>query len=234
MVKHHPHLETLSQITALQGLSFGTLESIRQKAHIQTLHPPDVLYNFGDEAHTLYVIISGGLRLIEHTDEGKDVGLKIYGPGDLFGLLSISRDFVHPSRVEAILTSEVLCLHRTTAREIMLLHSDFALRVVDLLVEHIHVAHSRLRTMATERVDRRLARALLKYCEKFGKEDAHCILIDVPLAQQDLANFIGTTTESVNRTLKQWDKDGIVELSRLQIKILNRPALANIAETPST
>lgn len=225
-----PTLEILAQVESLAGLSPHTLVAISKAVQMRQLAASDTLYHHGEEAHAIYIVLSGGVRLMEQTDDGRDVGLKLYGTGDLFGLLAIGGVYAHPSRVEALLPTQLMCLHRNTARQVMLQHPDFALRVVDLLVEHIHNAHARVREMATERVDRRLARTLLKYGQKFGTRSNGSILIDIPISQQDLANFIGATNESVNRTLKQWDQQRIVALSRLRIEILDWAELVNIAE----
>lgn len=235
MVSNHrqPTPEMLGQIESLAGLSSTTLAAISKAAQTRLLAANDVLYHHGEEAHAIYIVLSGGVRLMEHTDDGKDVGLKLYGAGDLFGLLAIGGVYAHPSRIEALLPTQMMCLHRNTARLVMLQHPDFALRVVDLLVEHIHVAHARVREMATERVERRLARTLLKYGQKFGARINGSILIDIPISQQDLANFIGATNESVNRILKQWDQQQIVALSRMRIEILDWAELVNIAENNS-
>lgn len=86
----------------------------------------------------------------------------------MFGLLSISEPYPHPSKVEAIGESVVISIRGEDARLVMHKHSELALRVVDLLVEHVHIAHERLRSMASERVDRRLTRVMLKCVKNLG------------------------------------------------------------------
>lgn len=225
-----PSVDELSQVEALAGLQPTTLVAISEMAQIRHIDPTDMLYHDGEEAHAIYVVLRGGVRLMEHTDDGKDVGLKLYGAGDLFGLLALGGVYTLPSRVEALLPTDIMCLHRNVARQVMYNHPDFALRVVDLLIAHVHMAHARVREMATERIDRRLARTLLKYGHKFGQRMNNSILIDIPITQQDLANFIGATNESVNRTLKQWDQQKIVAISRMRIEILDWAQLIEIAE----
>ncbi|PJF43538.1 MAG: hypothetical protein CUN55_08565 [Phototrophicales bacterium] len=222
--------QTLSKIEALAGLSEDTLIAICEAAHFRNLKPKEILYQQGEEAHAIYVVLSGGVQLIEHTNDGKVVGLKLYSAGDLFGLLSIGGIYRHQSRVEALLPTQMMCLDRESIRHVILQHPDFALRIIDLLIEHVHMAHSRVREMATEQVEQRLARALLKYGQKFGKRMNGHILINISISQQDLANFVGATNESVNRILKQWDQEGLVALSRLRIEILDWATLVNIAE----
>lgn len=207
---------------------------LRKACVVYTLAHREPLFNQGDLAHSIYVIADGGLQLVEQTHGGHEVKLKVHGVGDVLGLLAISGPYPYPSRAESVGSSSIVGISGEAARAAMLAYPEFALHVIDHLVTHVHHAHSRVRHMMVERVDQRVARALLHYCEKFGRQTVEdgqaCISIDVTLSQQDIAQFTGATVETVNRILKGWQNSGWIRLSRQHIEILNCPALAAVAE----
>jgi len=100
-------------------------------------------------------------------------------------------------------------------------NGELGLFLIDHLVNHMQHAHARIRQLAAERVERRLARAIMHYADKFGCPVDEIIAIDVPLTQKDLADFIGTTPETVNRLLKDWAQRGIIRCARQHIDVLN-------------
>ena len=220
----------LSLVPALQALPPEALGRLAALGRLYYLEPGEVLLHQGDLIHSFYIVLNGGVRLVEYTGGGQSVSLKIYGPGDLFGLLAISGSYPHPTQIEAIHYSEIAAIPGAETRRLMRECPDLALVVLDLLTAHVHHAHHRIREMATERVDRRLARTLLHLSAKFGVESDGVLSIDVPLTQRDLAEFAGTTVETINRALKLWSRRGIVRCGHKHLDVLDRPALAAIAE----
>lgn len=223
---------TLQNISPFQSLAPCVIETLSPFTCIYELEIGDVLYEQGTLAEEFYIVLEGGVRLAELTSSGKVVGLKIYGQGDVFGLLAISGNFPHPSRVEAIQPSVIIGISGQDARQVMVEFGEFGLLITDLLIKHVHVAHHRIREMGAERVERRLARTLLLLCQKFGRptNDFDNISIDMPITQQDLAEFTASTVETVNRILKKWHQQELIHLSRMRITVLRPDELTAIIE----
>ncbi len=224
------HSADLQTVPALQHLELSILEALSSIARVYYLKPQEVILHQGDIIHSFYIVQQGGVRLVEYTPDGQGVSLKIYGPGDIFGLLAISGGYPHPAQIEAIHDSVVFAVDGQDTRRLIHSWPDFGLLVIDLLTAHVHEAHNRLRHMAAEKVDRRLARALLHLNKKFGRAEDGKISLDVPITQRDLAEFTGTTVETINRTLTQWSRQGLVVCSHKHIDILDCDGLTAIAE----
>jgi CRP-like cAMP-binding protein len=86
------------------------------------------------------------------------------------------------------------------------------------------------RQLATERVERRIARALVRLVQQSGRRVAGGVLIDLPLSRDDIAQMTGTTIYTVSRTVSRWEADGILEAGRQRIVILKPHALVSIAD----
>lgn len=217
-----------TNLAVLASLPSHVLEALKSIATLYALQAGEPLFQQGDFSHAFYIVQEGGVRLVEHTDNGQDVNLKVYGPGDLFGLLAISGAYPHPARIEAAIDSLIIGISGQQARQLILEHPELGVLFIDLLVDHVHHAHERIRHMAAERTEQRLARAILHFSDKFGVElDGGPS--EIALSQQDIAEFTGTTLETVNRLLRRWSKAGLIALQRRQINILDRSALQALA-----
>lgn len=202
-------------------------------ARLYELEPGETLFHQGDVADSVFVVQSGGLQLVEHTADGKAVNLKLYGRGDFFGMLAISGEFRHPAGVIAAQDSEVIGLRASELRRLVRQYPSLGLLFIDMLVEHTHHAHERIRHLATERVGQRVARALLHFHRKFGPADSTGNTIRINLTQQDLAEFVGSAIETVNRTLRVWEDHGLIKRSRMHIELQDLEAIRGIAQGES-
>lgn len=222
----------IPHIPAFDHLGSEVLRAILDVSRLVQLRAGEVLLYQGDYIQSFYVVKNGGLRMLHYNEDGTCVALKVYGEGDVFGLLAVSGTYPHPTQIEAIHDTALIAIDGQDVRALMLDYPKLALTVIDLLTAHVHEGHERVRHMATKRVDKRLAQSLLKLCEKFGKPVGTHLLIDVPLTQRDLAEFTGTTVETINRTLTQWEKDGWVLCSHKRLEVCDPAALQTIVETP--
>lgn len=222
---------TLPVIPAFEALETESLRAMWNIGRLMTLKSGEVLLYQGDLIYSFYVVLSGGIRLVHYMEDGQVVCLKVYGSGDVFGLLAISGSYPHPTQVEVIQDCELIAIDGQDTRELLLHHPQMALTIIDLLTAHVHEGHDRVRHMAAKRVDKRLARSILKLCDKFGKITNGSTLINISLTQRDLAEFTGTTVETINRTLTQWEKQGWLSCAHKRIVIQDRAAIEAIAES---
>jgi len=88
----------------------------------------------------------------------------------------------------------------------------------------------RYRELATERVERRLSRMIIRLANQVGKKTSEGVLLDLPLTRQDLAEMSGTTLFTVSRILSQWEAQGLVQAGREKLLIVFPYGLVRIAE----
>jgi len=221
----------IRQIPAFADLPECLVSEMAQMATAHTLKAGDVLLHQGESLEYFYAVRTGALNLINYTADGDAIALKLYGPGDLFGLLAISGVYLHPTAITGLTDSQLIGIHGQELRQLIARSTELGLIIIDLLTAHVHEGHARIRNMAARRVDERLAQFLLKLLDKFGQPTADSLLIDLPITQRELAGFINSTLETVNRTLTVWAKRGIVRIAHKRIEITNLPALKALAES---
>lgn len=221
--------DVLSKLPLFAGLSPRALQAIESSGRILSLSANHTLYYKGDPANSFYIVLKGGIRLVDYTAEGRTIHIKLYGAGDTLGLLAISGVYPYPHAAEAIEASQIFAIRGEDIRHLALTYPEVGLAVIDGLVVHIHEAHNRIAKQFAERVEQRLATALLHYAQKFGTQIDDGVSLDIAISQQSLADFVGSTLESVNRVLSQWGKNGWVRVSRGHIDLLNLDILSKIS-----
>lgn len=211
---------------AFQELPPVVLQKLADCASVIRLEPREVLFHQGDPAEYIYLVHSGVLRLIEHSINGQDVSLQVFGRGDVMGIFTIAGTNPLPGRVEALDESIVFAIHRDPFLNLLCQYPELSLCVIKMLISRITSAHNRIRELIVERAEQRLARALLRFAEKFGQQNGD--VIEIHILRQDLAEFAGTTIETVSRILRQWHDAGYIRCKRKQLVIVNKAALAEI------
>lgn len=209
----------LELIPAFATLEPAVIKALERITTLRQLNTGKFLFRQGEHSHAIYVIQSGGLRLVEHTARGKSVTIKLYGAGEIFGLLSITDNLKHHASAEAIQPSRVIVASSRDVKDLINTYPSLGMRFIELLVEHTHHAHERIRNLALEDAKQRLARALVFMYNKFGQ---------IECTQQELAEFIGVAVETVNRTLTSWEQRGWLTRGRGRITLLDPAQLQAI------
>jgi len=107
---------------------------------------------------------------------------------------------------------------------------QLALNAIQFMAQHLQEFQDRYRELATQRVERRLARTILRLASQTGRKVEEGVLIDMPLTRQDLAEMSGTTLYTVSRTLSKWETDGLIISGREKVIIRFPHGLVAIAE----
>jgi CRP-like cAMP-binding protein len=184
----------------------------------------------GDEAAAGHALIDGRVKIAQTGAEGQQVVIRFIGPGEMFGTLAMFIDGKYPA--DAVAVSDCVEIHwpAATMTELMERYPGIALNALSIVGRRLGEMQSRLRELSTERVERRVAHALLRLVRQGGRRVEGGVQIDFPLSRQDLAEMTGTTLHTVSRTLSAWEAQGIVESGR-QLVVIRKPhALVGIAE----
>jgi CRP-like cAMP-binding protein len=139
-------------------------------------------------------------------------------------------DTAYPASAETVEETIVLGWDNETMIQLIGQYPCLGLNILHLLSVRLQELQDRLREMSTERVERRIARALLRLVSQLGRKAETGVLIDLPLSRQDLANMTGTTLYTVSRILSRWEGEGIIESGREKVLIKHPPRLVMIAE----
>jgi CRP/FNR family transcriptional regulator, nitrogen oxide reductase regulator len=212
------------------GIDRDALDVVAARGVERRLTRGAVLFVEGDEADAFYVVMSGRLKLTQTGAEGQQVIVRYVGAGEMCAVVALTPGDNYPVGAEAVEPTTVVLWPRERLRELVIAHPLIALNAVRLLSDRMREVTARLRELATEKVARRVARALLRLARKTGKRVEGGVLLDLPLSREDLAAMTGTTLFTVSRLLAEWEREGIVETGRERVVIRRPHGLVAIAE----
>ena len=220
----------LNKIELFRGLAERDLEVILSEARELTFEEGSFLFYQDDPAERIFVLKSGRIKLLQLADDGQQVLMRVMTPGMLFAAISMVEGVTYPVTAEAATLTQVLYWSQETMLGLVNRFPHLALNALKVLAGHVREFQNRYRELATERVERRLARTILRLANQTGRKTSEGVLLDLPLTRQDLAEMSGTTLFTVSRILSQWEGQGLVLAGRERLVIRFPHGLVAIAE----
>ncbi len=220
-------MEPTQQITGLlggvpifAGLNSHDLEVLSQSARRQGFKPDEVICQQGDPGHTLFVIVSGLVRILLPSFEGQEAVLVLLQPGEFFGELSLIDGEPRSASAVSMGATEVIVLYRDDFQSFLLEHPRAAITVMTVLCSRLRHTDDVVADAVFLDTRTRLAKKLLELSETFGEKVDDGVQIALRLRQQDLANMVGANRESVNRYLSAMENQGLIRMERQRITLL--------------
>jgi CRP-like cAMP-binding protein len=212
------------------GLPHTALEDILQSAVERQVDESGFFFFQGDSADKLYILRQGRAKLIQITPDGQQVLLRLIGPWTLFGVIAMVEDSLYPITCQAAEDCKALSWTQKEILKLVAKYSQLALNGMHIMAEQVQEFQNRYRELATERVERRLARTILRLASQTGRKTPEGILINLPLTRQDLAEMTGTTLYTVSRIFSQWESQGLIQSGRERVVVRYPHGLVRIAE----
>jgi CRP-like cAMP-binding protein len=161
---------------------------------------------------------------------GQQVNLRTINEWQMFGALGAVREnATYPATAQALEHSTALAIRSDFMHEMMQTRPDLSYNLMKLMTDYIQEMQERYRELATEKVERRIARALLRLTAQMGVKTKDGG-IELTFTRQDLAEMSGTTLYTVSRVLAEWERRGLVETGRERVLIRKPHGLVQIAE----
>ncbi|MDA0242499.1 MAG: Crp/Fnr family transcriptional regulator [Chloroflexi bacterium] len=222
--------EIVGRCALFQGLETAVCQTITHAGHIYEMHQGEILLYQGEPAETFYIVLEGHVKLLQTTAEGHQIAVSYVGQGGGIGIIVALSHSEYPVTAEVVQDGRLIAWGQQTIQELMLQHPRLAVNGLRMLANYFVGLQKQLQELTTERVERRVARALLRLVRQTGRKVPEGILIDVPLSRQDLAEMTGTTLFTVSRILKGWEQNGIVLPERERVTVRLPHQLVLIAE----
>lgn len=185
----------------------------------------------GDPAEWLVIVVQGRVKMVKHSESGRETILTTFGPGQIVGEVGLLVGDTYPASAQAIEPSVTVSLRRAEYIDLLRTHSDLAWALLQELGRRLQSAHETIRSLAVEKVERRVARMLLRLASTAGERTPEgAVRITVPLSRQEIADMAGTVLETAIRTVSKFQKQGLVETREGHIVILKPHQFVAIAE----
>ena len=172
----------------------------------------------GDPTDSLYIVLSGRLKVMMSDAEGKEVILTIIGPGEFFGEMGLIDDAPRSASVVAIEPCELLAINRRDFKKCLAENFEMAMAVMRGLVRRLREADRKIGSLALLDVYGRVARLLLDMAETVDGQK----MVTKRLPKQDIAKMIGASREMVSRVMKDLQLGGYIDVQGAKIVLRDK------------
>ncbi|MCA1030308.1 Crp/Fnr family transcriptional regulator [Bacillus timonensis] len=179
--------------------------------HIEKVKKDNYLFQEGMESSQMYLIKSGLIQVSKLTSDGKELTLRVCTENDIVGELSIfSEEAKYMLNAKALEDSEVIIIQKAFLEQELLKNGPLAVEFMKWLSNHLRKTQTKFRDLVLNGKKGALYSTLIRMTNSYGVKQEDGILIDMALTNQDLANFCGTSRESVNRMLSELKKQNVI------------------------
>ncbi|MDA0240174.1 MAG: Crp/Fnr family transcriptional regulator [Proteobacteria bacterium] len=190
--------------------------------------PGETIFREGDTPDGIFCIESGMIGLRKSDAEGNTVLLNLLSEGETLGYRAFLADSEYDASAEALEPSTACFVDRPTIRRLLEHNPALGLRFLKRVAKDLGDADEKILHNVSLSVRARFAHLLMVFVERYGKlADNGSSSIDLPLSRQDMASMIGTTPESMSRTIKKMETDGIARFSGRTVQIPSCRNLVN-------
>ncbi len=206
-----------------QAMRPAELEGILKLSSERRMQRGGMIFQKGDTGDSMMAVLRGRVRISAISADGRVISLNVISPGEVFGEIALLDGKPRSADASAIEDTTLLVVERRNLVPFLRTNDDLYLRLLAVLCDRLRRTSMALEEIALLDLPERLARLLLKLAGDYGRPAPGGVRIDVKLSQRDLATLVASTRESVNKQLRVWREDGVLDLDAGYV-VLRRPA----------
>jgi CRP/FNR family cyclic AMP-dependent transcriptional regulator len=212
-------LLNLKKIPLLSRLPDEALNALAAKAKSVKFPKQAIIMTEGDETSSLYIILSGKVRVFSSDEKSKEVTLLIQESGSYFGELALLGDEPRSASVETLEKTVCGIISKNDFKYWLVSHPDVAMGLLSELSEKIRHLTEKVKQMALSNVYERT----IKVLQDMAIKEGDIFVIDNKPTQQELANMVGSSREMINKVMKELTKGGYIVIKDKTLRIENKP-----------
>ncbi len=223
-MKHSDKVQILRSSSIFSSLNDDELIELADLSIEHSFMPNEFIFWDGDAPDWFYIVAEGKVKVLKHSSLGKEFIIAFLSPGEMFGEVAVFENKPYPASAQAVTETKVVGVKRDDFLSFLANRPQVALRIINVLAGRLRDAQGRLRDLAGERVEQRLASVLLMLSAKLGPT--------LPFTRQEIADMVGTTTETAIRVMSHLKDRGIIRSIRGKVVILDEEKLRLLSEGP--
>jgi CRP/FNR family transcriptional regulator/CRP/FNR family cyclic AMP-dependent transcriptional regulator len=200
----------LQRVPLLAALTDADREALARSASRRRFRRGDIIFQKDDPGQSLFIVARGSVRIYVPSTQGADLTLAVLGPGQFFGDLSLLDGRPRSASASALADTSVVAIERSDFVALVRSRPEAAMSVLATVARRLRETDEMASDLAFLDVGGRLAKKLLDLAATSGLRRQDGVLLDMVLTQEELANMIGVTRESVNRNLSLFRRTGLV------------------------
>ena len=217
--------DVLGQAPLFEALSDEDARALRSDVVHVTISRGDRLFSEGDGGDQLYIILAGKVKLTRAAHDGRENLLSVHGPGEMFGELSLFDPAPRTASATAITDATLAGLAHDDLRSWLATRPDVAMHMLQALAQRLRRINDIKADLVFTDVPGRVAKALLDLAARFGVPQENGIQVNHDLTQEELAQLVGASRETVNKALADFAARGWVQLAAKSVLLADSDRL---------
>jgi len=211
-------MATAPTLDAAEPLAQETLRAIAATGVVRTFPKNTILINEGDQGDSLYIVVSGRVKVYASNEAGREFVIAFHGAGEYLGEMSLDGS---PRSASVITVEPTTCAIVTRAqfRDFVLAHPEFALHLIEKLIGRVRLTTDNVKSLALSDVYGRLVKLINSLAEPVDGK----MVVRERLTQQDIAERVGASRDMISRLMKDLVGGGYLSVHDRTITILKKP-----------
>jgi CRP-like cAMP-binding protein len=216
----------LARAGLFQGVGRSAVTALAKQLQPVDFPPGHLIFAEGEPGDLLYIIISGKVKIGRRCHDGRENLLSIMGPSDMFGELSIFDPGPRTSSATTITEVRAALMDRDALRAWIAVRPEIADRLLRVLARRLRRTNSNLTDLIFIDVPGRVAKKLLGLAQRFGTREGGAMRVTHDLTQEELAQLVGASRETVNKALSDFAQRGWIQMEGKSLLICDSEGLA--------
>jgi CRP-like cAMP-binding protein/FixJ family two-component response regulator len=189
----------------------------------RTYRKKEFVFFEGQQPNNLYLIAKGQVKTYKSNNNGKEFITGLHGPGEFMGFVSLLENKPHNDSAIVVKEADIYLIPQQDFLTMIYTNKEISRKFISMLSSHLYEAENTMFELAYQSVRQRVANILIKLDNQNG--DVNSDHSSISVARKDLSKMVGTSTESLNRTLADFKDEGLIEIQEKEIKIVQRSKL---------
>lgn len=221
--------ETLARAGIFQGVDPTAVGALIDDMETVTFPRGTTIFDEGEPGDRLYIIVSGKVKLARHAPDGRENLLSVMGPSDMFGELSIFDPGPRTSSAVCVTEVTAATMDSTMLKQWIDEHPEISQQLLRVLARRLRRTNASLADLIFTDVPGRVAKTLLQLANRFGTQEGGALRVNHDLTQEEIAQLVGASRETVNKALATFAHRGWIRLEGKSVLIVDTEHLARRA-----
>src|SRR6478672_8455397 len=203
----------------------GLLQQLSDHYDVEYFSKKQTVYAEGKRPRFLYYLVSGKAKAFKTHEDGKEYITDLFSSGDFMGYTALIEDKLYDDTAVILEDAELMQIPRDEFLQLIYTDINMAAKFIRIVTKNVKEKEERLLNLAYSSLRKRVAKALVDIHEKFYKESSNSI---IEFSRDDIAQYIGTATESLIRTLSDFKNEKLIDIKSGKISIINLEKLKHL------
>jgi CRP-like cAMP-binding protein len=227
-LSHEEKRQVLERHVLLGKLSTAEIDALVTYSRVERFAAGEEIFAKGAPGQSMMAVLRGTVRISSLSVAGKEIVFNLINHGEIFGEIAALDGGERSGDATAVTDCEILVIRRRDLLPFLENHADICLTLIKILCQRLRRTSEQVEDVLFRDLESRVAKALLQLAERPGQPCLPGGSVDLHLSQRELGNIVGSSRESVNKTLQTLQRKGLVDLAKGAIVIRDAAAIEQL------